>query len=298
MLKIKVPATSANIGSGFDSLGLALNLYNYVWAEETDSGLTIEIKDRSSNFLPTNEKNLVYRSMKAVFDEVGYKPKGLHLILENNIMITRGLGSSSAGIVGGLIAANELIGAGLSKEKLVCMATQIEGHPDNVAPAILGGLTVNVSHKGDVKYVKTDVPEDLRFAAFVPDFFLQTKRSREVLPKYVSLRDAVYNTGRSALLITSIMTGKYENIRTAVGDRLQQRYRKKLIPHIDDLFTKAYNEGALGVYISGAGPTVIAITERKNAMFEKSFENYFTGKMGAWHLHMLDADNVGAVICK
>lgn len=296
MVKVRVPATSANIGSGFDSLGVSLGLYNYVSAEETDGGLKIDILDSSSKFLPANEKNLVYRSMKVLFDKVSYNPKGLHLILENNIMITRGLGSSSAGIVGGLLAANELSGAGLSKDELLSMAAMIEGHPDNVAPAILGGLTVNVSEKEKIKYVKTPVPEDLRFAAFVPEFYLQTKKSREVLPKSVSLKDAVYNTGRCALLVTSIMTGKYENIRTAVGDRLQQRYRKKLIPHIDEIFDKAYSEGALGVYLSGAGPSVIAIVHRDNTMFEKNFEKFLTGRMGAWNLRMLEADNVGAIV--
>lgn len=298
MVKIKVPATSANIGSGFDSLGVALTLYNYVSAEETDGGLAIDITDKTSEFLPRDERNLVYRSMKTLFDRVSYTPKGLHLVLENNIMVTRGLGSSSAGIVGGLMAANEISGANLPKEELLKMAAEIEGHPDNVAPAILGGLTVNVWDRNSIKYVKTEVPDDLRFAAFVPDFFLQTKKSRAVLPKSVSLRDAVFNTGRCALLISSIMTGKYENIRTAVGDRLQQRFRKKLIPHIDDIFAKAYEQKALGVYISGAGPTVIAMIEKSNTTFEKKLSGFLTGKMEAWSLHMLDADNVGAVVCK
>ncbi len=298
MIKIKVPATSANMGAGFDSLGVALDLYNYVSVEETDGGLVIDIVDKSSDFLPKDERNLIYKSMKILFDKAGYTPRGLHIVLENNVMVTRGLGSSSAGIVGGLLAANEFCGRKFSKEEILEMATEIEGHPDNVAPAIFGGLTVNVSDRGRIRYVKTDVPEDLRFVAFVPEFYLQTKKSRGVLPKNVSMRDAVYNTGRSALLVTSIMTGKYENIRTAVGDRLHQRYRKKLIPHIDALFEKAYNEGALGVYLSGAGPTVIAIVDKSNTMFEKSFDKFLTGRMGAWNIHTLCADNVGAEICK
>lgn len=298
MIKVKVPATSANMGAGFDSLGVALGLYNYVSAEETDGGLVIDILDETAKFLPKDEKNLIYKSMKALFDRVGYSPKGLHIVLENNIMVTRGLGSSSAGIVGGLMVANELCGGKLSKEEILEMAAEIEGHPDNVAPAIFGGLTVNVPERGKIRYVKTDVPEDLRFVAFVPEFYLQTKKSRGVLPKSVSMGDAVYNTGRSALLVTSVMTGKYENIRTAVGDRLHQRYRKKLIPHIDALFEKAYAEGALGVYLSGAGPTVIAIVHESKPMFEKSFDKFLTGKMGAWNIHTLTADNVGAEVCK
>ncbi len=297
MVRVKVPATSANLGAGFDSLGVSLGLYNYVSVEEIDEGLVIDIIDKSSEFLPKDEKNLIYQSMKALFDKVGYRPKGLHLVLENNIMVTRGLGSSSAGIVGGLMAANELCGAKLSKEEILEMAADIEGHPDNVAPAIFGGLTVNVADRGKIRYVRTDMPDDLRFVAFVPEFYLQTKKARGVLPKSVSMGDAVYNTGRCALLVTSIMTGKYENIRTAVGDRLHQRYRKKLIPHIDALFEKAYSEGALGVYLSGAGPTVIAIVHKSNTMFEKSFDKFLIGKMGAWNLHTLMPDNNGAEIC-
>lgn len=298
MIKVRIPATSANIGAGFDSLGLALTLYNYVSVEETESGLDIEILDDTKEFLATDERNLVYRSMKAVFDKVSYTPKGLHIILNNNIMVTRGLGSSSAGIVGGLIAGNELSGGKLSKDEILSMATELEGHPDNVAPAILGGLTVSVPCGQNVRYVKTDVNDDLKFAAFVPEFPLSTRKARSVLPKRVSLKDAVYNNGRSTLLMTSIMTGKYENIRLAVGDRLHQQYRKKLIPHIDDLFSEAYRQGALGVYLSGAGPTVIAIINSKNTDFEYKLNKFLNKKMYKWHLHMLSADNVGAEVFK
>ena len=268
MIKVKVPATSANMGAGFDSLGIALGLYNYVYAEEAGDGLNIEILDDSAQYLVTDERNLVYRSMMAVFDKVSYKPKGIHLKLENNIMITRGLGSSSAGIVSGLLAANKLCGARLSKNELLNIATEIEGHPDNVAPAILGGMTVTARYKDRVFFDKNDIPSDLRFAAFVPDFYLATKLSRSILPKNIPMTDAVFNLSRSALLVSSIMSGKYENLRAAVDDRLHQRYRKKLVPHIDSLFRKAYGAGALGVYLSGAGPTVVAIVSRDNERFE------------------------------
>ena len=262
MVKVRVPATSANIGPGFDSMGIALGLYNYVTAEENNSGrLQINILDDSKKFLPENENNLIYKSMKRVFEMVGHKCPGLKLTLENNIMITRGLGSSSAGIVGGIVAANKL--------------SDIEGHPDNVTPALLGGFTVNVRTKYAIRYVKTELnPKDLCFAALVPDFYLQTKKSRGVLPKSVSHDDAVYNAGHSALLTASLMSGKYENIRTAVGDKLHQNYRKRLIPNMDSLFRLCYDNGALGVYLSGAGPTI----------------------MKDWKLHLLKPDNLGACI--
>ncbi len=299
MVKVRVPATSANMGSGFDSLGVALNLYNYVTAEETGNTLRIDILDETSKFLAKDERNLVYRSMQAVFDRVGYHPKGLHLTLENNIMVTRGLGSSSAGIVSGLLAANVMTGETLSKDELLVMAAEIEGHGDNVTPAIFGGFTVNVKRKDKVHYTRVAVQDELRFAAFVPDFYLQTKKARNVLPKMVSMRDAVYNTGRSALLATSIMSGNYENLRVAVEDKLHQRYRKRLIPDMEDLFRICYEKNALGVYLSGAGPTVVAMVYQKDEeVFRKEMTAFLTSSMKHWHLHMLRADNQGAVVIK
>ena len=297
MVRVRVPATSANMGPGFDSIGIALNLYNYVTAEETDTGLRIDILDETARFLAKDERNLVYTSMKAVFDRVGYHPKGLHLTLENNIMVTRGLGSSSAGIVSGLLAANAMTQNTLSREELLQMAAEIEGHADNVTPALMGGFTVNVKQKNQVRYVKTEVKDDLCFGALVPDFYLQTKKARSVLPGMVSLRDAVYNTGRSALLAASIMSGKYENIRAAVGDKLHQRYRKRLIPDMDKLFQNCYDKGALGVYLSGAGPTIVAIVHKDDAKgFEDAMNRTLSGNMKKWKLHMLQADNCGAVV--
>ena len=299
MVKVRVPATSANMGSGFDSLGVALNLYNYVTAEETGNTLQIDILDETSKFLAKDERNLVYRSMQMVFDRVGYHPKGLHLTLENNSMVTRGLGSSSAGIVSGFLAANVMTGETLSKDELLVMAAEIEGHGDNVTPAIFGGFTVNVKRKDKVHYTRVAVQDELRFAACVPDFYLQTKKARNVLPKMVSMRDAVYNTGRSALLATSIMSGNYENLRVAVEDKLHQRYRKRLIPDMEDLFRICYEKNALGVYLSGAGPTVVAMVYQKDEeVFSKEMTAFLKSSMKHWHLHMLRADNQGAVVIK
>ncbi len=296
MIKVRVPATSANLGPGFDSMGLALGLYNYVTAEETDGGLVIDILDESRKFLAKDERNLVYKSMKAVFDKVGYSVKGLHLTLENNIRVTRGLGSSSAGIVSGLVAANAMSGSQLSQEELLFLAAELEGHADNVTPALLGGFTISVKQKHRIQYVKTEIKDDLQFAAFIPDFYLQTKKARGILPRSVSMRDAVYNTGHSALLAASIMTGKYENIRTAVGDKLHQRYRKRLVPKMDEMFRSCYEKGALGVYLSGAGPTIVAIVHKDNVEFEANMKQVLKERMPDWELTMLSADNTGAVI--
>lgn len=298
MVKVRVPATSANMGPGFDSMGVALGLYNYLTAEEKGIGLVIDILDDTRKFIARDERNLVFRSMKALFDKVNYPIKGLHLTLENNIMVTRGLGSSSAGIVSGLVAANEISGNQLSMDDLLYMATEIEGHADNVTPALLGGYTVTVRNKNHIQYVKTEVKDDLRFAALVPDFFLQTKKARGVLPRFVSFNDAVFNTGHSALLAASLMSGKYENIRTAVGDKLHQRYRKRLIPNMDDLFSSCYEKGALGVYLSGAGPTFVAIVHKDNTTFENEINNILKNKISGWKLYMFKADNQGATVIR
>lgn len=295
MIKIRVPATSANIGPGFDSLGVALSLYNYISVEETDSNLQIEILDDTKNRLPADERNLVYRCMLKVFQKVGYSPRGLRLILENNIPVTRGLGSSSAGIVGGLVAANLLCKDVLSRDELLRMAVEIEGHADNVTPAFMGGFTVSVSDRDKLNYVCHPLKKDIRFAAFVPDFQLATRKSRQVLPRIVSHRDAVYNTGHSALLAASLISGNYENIRPAIGDRLHQGYRKHLIPSMDSIFDLCYRNDALGVYLSGAGPTVMAIIREKNRDFLPNVSRILNQKMKNWHLSVLEADNEGAV---
>lgn len=293
MIKIRVPATSANMGPGFDSLGVALELYNYITVEEIESGLEIEILDEASKFLPKDERNLVYRCIKEVFDKVGYHPKGLRLTLENNIPVTRGLGSSSAVIVGGLYAGNLLAGNPLSKEELLSMAIKLEGHADNVTPAMTGGFTVSVMQKNKHHYVCHRLKDDLRFAAIIPDFPLATQKSRSILPRTVSHRDAAYNAGHSALLAASLISGDYSNIRAAIGDRLHQYYRKSLIPSMDEIFNICYRHGALGVYLSGAGPTLIAIIRDTSKSFHPDVSRILAQKMQNWRLEILKPDSIG-----
>ncbi len=295
MIKVRVPATSANMGPGFDSLGVALELYNYITVEEIGTGLEINILDSTKEFLPKNKNNLIYRCMKEVFDRVGYSPKGLRLTLENNIPVTRGLGSSSAGIVGGLYAANLLAGSPLSKEELLDMAVKIEGHADNVTPAIMGGFTVSVLQRDRHHFVRHSLKDDLQFAAIIPDFPLATKKARSILPRTVLHRDAAYNVGHSALLAASLITGDYSHIRTAIGDRLHQYYRKTLIPSMDEIFNICYRHNALGVYLSGAGPTLIAIIGAENKNFLPEVSRILAQKMQNWHLEILNPDNRGVM---
>ena len=294
---VKVPATSANMGSGFDTVGVALELYNYIYASETDSGLSITVTDPSDKFLPKDENNLVYQGMKAVFDKADYHPAGLKIVLENNIPVTRGLGSSSAGIVGGIVAANALCGNKLSRHELVTIAAKLEGHPDNTTPAITGGVAVAV--KGEhVSYIKLPARcDDLRFALFIPKFTLNTARARSVLPKAVSHTDAVFNTSRSALLTAALVTKSYDMLHIAMQDRLHQPFRKCLIGGANRIFRFGREHRAYATYISGAGPTIVSVINKRNEEeFLHRAENFLLKHMNGWSIKIVSADRCGAAV--
>ncbi len=294
MFKIQIPATSANLGAGFDALGLALTFYNYVEMEESDR---IDIKSSDGLDIPTDEKNLIYISAKDLFNVCGKKLDGLKLRQTNSIPMARGLGSSSACIIAGLVGANKMLGDPLTKDDLVDLSAQIEGHPDNTAPALLGGIVTAVFDGRKVHWVKQEVFTKLKFVAVIPDFELKTEQARACLPKEIAHKDAVYNLSRAALFSASLLTGKFENLRTAVDDKLHQPYRMELIPHCREVFDIAYTHGAYGAYISGAGPTIMAIVDESNT--------YFAGKMkfsldnaglSGWQVHEFRIDNEGTKI--
>ncbi|MGN1411061.1 MAG: homoserine kinase [Oscillospiraceae bacterium] len=294
MIKIQVPATSANLGAGFDALGLALNFYNYIQMEESD---TIDISSADNTPIPTDENNLIYTSAKTLYEICGRKLKGLRIIQENNIPMARGLGSSSACIVGGLVGANTLMGNPLSLDDIVNLSAQIEGHPDNTAPALLGGIVTAVFDSQAVHWVKQEVHTDLKFVVIIPDFELSTEKARSVLPKEISHKDAIYNLSRASLFSASLLTGKYENLRTAVDDKLHQPYRLPLIPHSDEVFKIAYTLDAYAMYVSGAGPSMMAIVDENNT--------FFTGKLrfaldqrnlSHWKVLELSIDNNGTIL--
>lgn len=291
MIKLQIPATSANLGAGFDALGLALDLYNYVEMEESDR---IDITSSDSIPVPTDEKNLIYVSVSDLYRVCGKSLKGLTLRQTNNIPMTRGLGSSSACIVAGLVGANRMLGDPLTADDLVDLAAQIEGHPDNTAPALLGGIVTAVFDGRKVHWVKQEVFTKLKFAAIIPDFELSTEKARACLPKEVSHKDAVYNLSRAALFSASLLTGKFENLRTAVHDRLHQPYRMELIPRCREVFDIAYTHGAYAVYISGAGPTVMAVVDEDNEFFagKMKFSLDNAGLTG-WQVHEYRIDNFG-----
>ena len=297
MIHIQIPATSANMGPGFDSIGLAVQLYNHIWVEEQESGLTIEVKRKQEIEIPTDETNLIYQTMQFFYEKKGLKMPGVHLIQEDEIPMVRGLGSSAACIVGGLLAANELAGRPCDREELAQMAASLEGHPDNSNPALFGGMVVGAQTEEKMGYVRLELPEDLIFAVMVPDFPVSTSASRSVLPESYTRKDVVFNASRAALLVASVMTGKYENFDMAMQDRIHQPYRAKLIDGMEDIFEHAKAFGAVATYLSGAGSTLMAMVTRDKAEgFQKEMSAYLGTLAHNWKLQLLQADREGAKI--
>lgn len=294
-VKVTVPATSANVGAGFDSLGLAVSLYNSAVFEECDH---LEITAADGSIVPRGPSNLIYRSVKTVFDQVDRPLKGLKITQMNPIPMARGLGSSSACIVAGLLGANAMLGGVLTQRQMLTLATAIEGHPDNVAPALLGGFVASAYDEGQVYSVKKNISSDLAFGAFIPNFKLLTEKARAALPQQVSHKDAVYNLSRAALATAAFCDGEYELLRVATKDALHQQYRLPLIPGGEEIFELAQELGAYAVYISGAGPTIMAVVHRDNEDFFAQAEEMMTqdDNMRAFSLRRLLADNVGAVV--
>ena len=295
MMHIKVPATSANMGPGFDSIGIALELYNHLWFEEIEEGVEIIVKRKQEIEIPTDKNNLIYKTMVDFFAQTGNVMPGVRLIQEDYIPMVRGLGSSAACIVAGLLAANHLSGRHYCREQLAQIATKIEGHPDNSNPAFFGSMVVGALDQNETRYVRLDLPKELVFAIMVPDFPVSTEASRKVLPDRYTKKDAVFNASRAALLVASMYTGKYENLSMAMQDRIHQPYRNQLIPNMDRIFKAAKNYGALATYLSGAGSTLMAVlTEEKAEEFQQKMKAYLKAIPNEWELTLLKPDTKGA----
>ncbi len=295
MIKIRVPATSANVGAGFDALGLAIDFHNTV-SMELSNEITITTTDGS--VVPRGPSNLVYKTAKYVFDQMGEKLPGLNIIQENPIPIARGLGSSSTCIVAGILGADALLGHKLSKRQMLTMATAIEGHPDNVAPAMLGGFVASAYDEGQVYSVKKDLSDSLAFAAFIPDFMTFTEKSRAALPDGITRGDAVFNLSRAAVATAAFCDGDYELLEIATKDKLHQQYRLPLIPGGEKIFELAQELSAYCVSLSGAGPTIMAVVHRDDAMFFEKAAHLLPQDEETAHftLHRFEGNNVGATL--
>jgi homoserine kinase len=261
--RVSVPASSANLGPGFDVLGLALDLLDVFDVWETGGGLSVEVDGEGAGSVPTDTGNLFFTTMQTYFDLVDYRPAGLLIREHNRLPLARGLGSSAATIVGALLAAREISGHAMDDDRLLELAVSLEGHPDNVSAALRGGLQV-VAQVGDGRYVarRAEFSDRLGAALFVPELLLSTEAARGVLPEQYSRADAVHNLSRLALLLPALKDGRLEDLRAATEDRLHQPYRAALIPGFAGILAAAIEAGGAGVFLSGAGPSVLALHDR------------------------------------
>jgi homoserine kinase len=290
---VTIPATTANLGPGFDCLGLALGLYNEVSMAEADAGITITIDGEGKNQLPTDDGNLVMQAAESVFEKTGKRPRGLSIHLNNGIPIGSGLGSSAAATVGGVLAADALIDSRLASSELLRLAVELEHHPDNVAPALMGGLTLTIQEKGEFKVERIDIPP-MRVVIVLPDFELATAEARAALPKQVPLKDAIFNVGRLGLLIRAFEAGNYETLSLAMQDRLHQPYRLPLIPGMKSAFDAARDAGARAIALSGAGPSIAAFAPDNHQAVAKSIKEAFANKGLDSRAWILPVDNRGS----
>ncbi len=287
MIKIKIAATTSNIGPGFDCLGIALDLYNEFSFELADR-LTISGCPKQY----CNADNLVYRAYAHTMKKLAKTVRPIAIQFANAIPISRGLGSSATCILAGVIAANQLSGANLSNEQLLEIALELEHHPDNLAPALYGGMVLSITAQSKTISQRIKLRDDLAFVAIVPDYQLSTEKSRAVLPNQLSYGQTVFNIGRSALLISVLENGDYHLLKHACDDAIHQPFRKHLIPQYEQIERLAYAHDAYAFYLSGAGSTMIALC---NANYH--FFSDFAQKLPAnWQCHILKTAPYGAVV--
>jgi len=300
LVRVRVPASTANLGAGFDALGMALGLYNEIEVElgGAGDGLRLVIEGEGAERLQAlGAQNLAARAVTGTLAHLGVPPAGIAVRMLNRIPLSRGLGSSSAAVVGGVAGAAALAGASLSAEELLDLALPLEGHPDNIAPALLGGLTVATLVEGRVRCVKLPVPEPLQALAVIPAFHLSTVKARKALPAMVPRADAVFNVGRAALLLAALQAGRLDLLREATQDRLHQPYRAPLIPGMADALAEGERAGALACFLSGAGPTLLALVTGGGSTVGERMAARWKERAGVDALvHELPVDREGVVL--
>lgn len=272
-VSVKVPATTANIGPGFDCFGMALSLYNTITLEETvypTTGLEINVigdsvSSRANEFIPKNESNVIYKAVELLYNYVGQTPPALRINIQSNIPIAKGLGSSASVIVGGILAANKLLGEPADLAAILSVANEVEGHPDNVVPAVLGGFTLSSAEDdGSIIHKKISWPDEWKVIVCIPDYELATSISRSVLPKTVPIEDAVFNAKRCAMLVEALHTKDAELMQIALTDKIHQPYRSRLIPGFDDIINNLKYTDTIGTVLSGAGPSIMVVSHSSN----------------------------------
>lgn len=291
--KVKVPGTSANIGVGYDCLGVALDYHLELEVEESDK---IEFLENGEPFSIPIEDNYIFEAIKytekhLVKNIPSYKVN----IIKNDIPLARGLGSSSSAIVAGILIANTFAGNVLDTQQIVKLAVDMEGHPDNVVPAILGGMVLTAHDKDNIVYSTVSNCDDLYYYVMIPDFKLSTEKARSVLPKSYLVSDVINNMAKLGLLVNDLNNGKYDNLRFLLGDKLHQPYRYALINNSQEIFEATKKYGALGEYISGAGPTLMALNY-DNDEFLNNMKEFLNTLKDKWTIEKKKVNLKGAEV--
>jgi homoserine kinase len=259
---VKVPASTANMGPGFDAIGMAFQLYTVI-RMELASETKIQVLGDHLSALATDKSNLLYQVAAHLYQTLDLAVPELSIEVSSEIPLTRGLGSSAAAVVGALVAANVLAGKPYTSDELFSMAARWEGHPDNVGASFFGGIIVSSmpEKEGQVPYVCLPVPDTLRVLALIPDFWLSTDRARSVLPDNYNKKDVVFTIGHSSLMVAALAQNRLDLLAEAMQDRIHQNYRASLIPGLAEILSGAVSHGALGTALSGAGPTMLCLYE-------------------------------------
>ena len=297
MIKIRVPATTANLGPGFDCLGLALKLYLNLEIEEIEKGLVIEYQGEGAEKFSVKKDTLIGKSAELVLKKIGRdkSKKGLRIKAFNQIPVTRGLGSSASAIIGGIVGAARLCNIDLTNQEMLELALSLEGHMDNIVPALIGGLTLAYkTGQEEIKWTRIETPLDLRIVLAIPEFTLNTEEMRKVLPQKITLSKAIFNLSRSALLVNALQNSDWKVLAEAMEDRLHQPYRAPFIPGIEDMFLRIKKTGLAGVALSGSGPSVVSLTKvGSEEVMSKIMKDAFLNAGITCRILVLEADLEG-----
>jgi homoserine kinase len=296
-VRVKVPASTTNLGPGFDCLGLALKLYNLVEIEKTPgSKVTIEIEGEGEANLPKDERNIIFPALEVVFKRIGEKPGGLRIRQINNVPLGRGLGSSATTRLAGIAGANRLLGTQLSTREILSLATELEGHPDNAAASLLGGFVIVAHTSKGLQWIKMDFPASLKVLLVIPEILVPTRRARDVIPRMVPISDAVFNLSRLGIFLSSLTLKKWENLLFATQDRLHQPYRESLIPGMGKVFQAGKNAGARAVFLSGAGSGIAALVDKEEEKVAEAMREAFVSQGVRSKIMLLHTDKEGTLV--
>ena len=297
---IQIPASTTNLGSGFDALGLALKLFLRVEIEECmEAGSDIILTGEGANELPADSENLILRVMRRVYEGENRRVPAIHVRVSNQIPVARGLGSSAAAIVAGIGCFEAMTGMEIDSDRFFHYAFQFENHPDNLTAARYGGFTVSCADdSGKITFFRSSLSFRIKLLLVVPDFQLQTQRARSVIPKSVSLQDAVFNIQRGALTVAVLLSNQFSFLRQSLRDRIHQPYRAPLIPGFEEILALQEHEiqGLLGICLSGAGPSVLAFAESNLGGIYRRIEAVFQKHGISSRAFELETDNQGRTI--